>query len=377
MERLWIKEFIDYCNSWRREEAWNIRQKNMPDKIFRYRAVSEHSLKDLKNDTVWLSSPDKYNDPYDSTRTVNVERLLATRLADSEDFSDEEIEKIKKSSDPISTLFQLKFRKDIRRPDEMSEDKYEELVEQVIIIVKKTTGQIIERISKQILSLSRDRIKLCSFSETKSSIIMWAHYAKNHEGFCIEYDLASLDKHDDRRESLVPVIYSDKLCDATHLVDLAIELGLTANPDTLRALKETLIAKINDPIPSDEAQAVLEKVKVGDLFHFIYKSREWAYEREWRLHEVAETSTPDRSYVMPTPSAIYLGARMKERNKKRICNIAVSKNIDVYQMNLSGLEFKLLEEKIGDKVPESFLETEEWKLFKEKLKTDFPEIQVD
>ena len=39
-----------------------------------------------------------------------------------------------------------------------------------------------------VLKQARDSLRVACFSETNRSILMWSHYAKNHQGFCIEYD---------------------------------------------------------------------------------------------------------------------------------------------------------------------------------------------
>lgn len=359
----WKEEFINCVNSGLLDEAWTIRQHNLPKKIFKYRAVTERSLENLKTDTVWLCSPSKYNEPYDSASTINFDRFLVTRLMDSEDLSAEEIEGIKESLDPIAMHLKLKLQKEILRPNEMSENRYEEVLEEVATMLKKAANRTFEKLVSPLLFLGQFMKKICSFSSTKSSIIMWAHYAQNHEGFCIEYNLASLDKNDDRRASLFPVIYSDKLFDVARFFDLAMEFG------------STLDSEVVDPVKS---KAIFEKFKMGNFFSFLYKSREWFYEQEWRLVFTDDSLRPDRSYLMPTPSAIYLGARISEKNKKQICDIADSRNIDVYQMKLSGLEFKLYEEKKGITHPKPFEQMhEEFNLLKEKLIAELtPPVQI-
>lgn len=375
----WKEKFINYTDSLRTAEAISIRQQNMPEKIYRYRpGTDDRDLENLKNDTVWLCSPEKYNDPYDSALSLNYENLLSIILTSGmfmnsetgKKISMDEIEKIKASVDPVKELLKCIFQK--RRFEKISEDTYEKIIEKSATIIAKSFRQNMEKLlGHKILSLGRNLTKICSFSETKSSIIMWSHYAKNHEGFCIEYDLASLDEKEDPRDSLFPVIYSDQPHDITHFFGFAMDLA--KNPDALEAIKE--VAKSKD---LKKAQKIVaEKIKVSDFLHFMFKSQEWAYEKEWRLYFSDESPQPDHGYPMPTPSAIYLGARMTEKNKKRICDIAEQKKIDVYQMTLSGFEFKLFEEKVGADIPESFTETEEWNLFKDKLIAEFPELESD
>jgi len=49
-----------------------------------------------------------------------------------------------------------------------------------------------EAFAKTLTASHKDSLKVCSFSGTQYSIIMWSHYADQHRGFCIEYDTNSL-----------------------------------------------------------------------------------------------------------------------------------------------------------------------------------------
>ena len=53
--------------------------------------------------------------------------------------------------------------------------------------------------------------KICSFSAVNDSILMWGHYAQDHKGFCVEYDLEKLEPDHPLRRTLYPVIYSPQL----------------------------------------------------------------------------------------------------------------------------------------------------------------------
>lgn len=340
----WIEEFLRCVNNLQIEESVLIKNENLPEKIFRYRPANEHSLDNLKNDTVWLCSPNKYNDPYDSEVTLDSEQLFQiafnNRIEDfpriNEYFSIQEIETLKSSPDPLSELTKGILKKHFSQNPSILENIHSELLN---IFKKLINGAIEKEIIEKYLIKYREAVRLCSFSQTNSSIVLWTHYANNHEGFCVEYNLATLDIDDDRRRCLFPIIYSDKLCDISHLFEVVI-----ANDVDASAINDIITALSNGQIPTPNDD-LAKKFKLGALLSPLYKSREWSYEREWRL--LMNTSNPGQNYSMPTPSAIYLGARINEDNKKIISDIAASKNIDVYQMKLSKFEFKLIQEKLG------------------------------
>lgn len=47
---------------------------------------------------------------------------------------------------------------------------------------------------KEIITKYRNKIFVTSFSEDFTSILQWSHYAENHRGFCIEYDVETLSR---------------------------------------------------------------------------------------------------------------------------------------------------------------------------------------
>jgi hypothetical protein len=86
-------------------------------------------------------------------------------------------------------------------------------------------------------------------------------------------------------------------------------------------------------------------IKVS-LFTTLLKSYEWKYEKEWRLcHTNHEYGNPEYGEV-PKPTAIYLGATIKNENQKEIIDYANSNRISVYKMRLSSRKYELLAEKL-------------------------------
>lgn len=57
------------------KKALSLTQQNFPKSLFRYRKLSDYELDNLIRDCVWLTSPIKYNDPFDSAVTFSPERL--------------------------------------------------------------------------------------------------------------------------------------------------------------------------------------------------------------------------------------------------------------------------------------------------------------
>src|ERR1035438_4158766 len=68
------------------EEALAIKQQHLPKRIYKYRQVCPYHINNLETDTVWLSSPESFNDPYDCWLTLAdnlVSTLIERRLLDA------------------------------------------------------------------------------------------------------------------------------------------------------------------------------------------------------------------------------------------------------------------------------------------------------
>lgn len=134
-------------------------------------------------------------------------------------------------------------------------------------------------------------IKVTCFSERKDSLLMWAYYANNYSGVCLEFDAKS--------DEIL-----NKYCSKVQY-------------------SHTMYSNGNAPTDFNDN-------------HFI-KSYEWAHEQEWRL--VAKT---DEEYF-PTKSlkSIILGRRIPEEQMERFISLGVKYNLGVQMMIPDSKDFKL------------------------------------
>lgn len=128
-------------------------------------------------------------------------------------------------------------------------------------------------------------------SEVNDSILMWSHYSSNHSGFCIEYAMNELNENDECSIALFPVFYMD--------------------------------------IEKNQREDILNGIKFYKLFAVLRKSKDWAYEKEWRI--VIPTYEEIENIVMPRIKAIYLGCNISQKNKDKILSLSKVKNFEVYQ----------------------------------------------
>lgn len=199
---------------------------------------------------------------------------------------------------------------DIRRL-EVSEDFYRALD----IVMSKTVSEdnrlnIIHAMKKD-LPIYREMVAISCFSETNMSKLMWAHYANNFSGFCIEYDFCK-PAYEGFQKQTVKVNYSNN-----------------------RPRKE-------EGEPEDEyaRQAMFTKAS------------EWSYEKEWRFVAFRDyTLLKNEIYpVFDVKSCIvniFLGCKIDEAVRREIVDYYSESEVNVYDMCLSDtnydFEFELAE----------------------------------
>ncbi|WP_331347148.1 DUF2971 domain-containing protein [Cellvibrio sp. UBA7661] len=192
-------------------------------KLYRFEKNEEERLNSIKNGNIFISSPKSFNDLDDcslnsiySTNRKNMEAALHALYESEDDFPYGQI------------VFKLlkKFL-DNEAPDKdqpTAQKNKETLAQKIYDPIRNETGIY------------------CFFSGAPLHPLMWAHYANNHTGFCIEYNF-----EDQTRETpLYEVDYSTKS------VQLSIDELLLCPQQAFTRLLTT-------------------------------KSSEWQYEKEFRL----------------------------------------------------------------------------------------------
>lgn len=315
---MWIDEFIECFDQENRsllsiEKAYRLKDGHVPNTLYKFRRIDEYSLKNLSGDTIWLNSPSRYNDPFDCAATISALDLFSSSIKYHLDeipgaqelyklVPREKMAEIRESGNPVREIAQLALAADksIRSAD----------IPTMIDALEAAIKNVMEPTYTDLVKHVRDGIKLCSFCATMKPITMWSHYADEHKGFCIEYDIEKLARGDIRRRMLFPVIYKDSMFDCT----------------------KYLIAAIRDRGTFNNIYARLQA---------LYKSPEWSYEQEWRLVFIGGVIDKEQDYPMPTPSKVFLGAKISDNDKQRIIALCQSKKVECYQMKLRSDCFEL------------------------------------
>lgn len=159
-----------------------------------------------------------------------------------------------------------------------------------------------DKAMQTIMEQLRGCIYVSCFSEVWNSILMWAHYANNYNGFCVEYDMSQV------RYNLIcnlfPVLYEKYYIDITDKL-----LNYNKNAGTICNLS---------------------------------KAEEWSYEKEWRIIEGHDNPI----YFRKQLKAVYLGMNCFEMYKQDIIQWAKENSKEVYMIKPSPNKYELESQRI-------------------------------
>lgn len=299
--------------------------------LFRYRPIDDDnkSIDAFKNDRLYFSTPNHFNDPFDAVMYINQEMLISSILRDlntgMEDYLSEKAKKSLSTITPENKVFFLRLLEDPQLRNKFLQDVLRE----------------IEELKNSILENS----KVICFSENHLSTLMWSHYAHYHEGFTLAYskdDLKNANVYD-----------SDD-----NIITIPLRLGAVRYqaqmPDCGEFFYEYFPQKLMGRPHYDYT---------GFFTQLMYnKTQEWSYEEEWRLCSIRDdySQIDHAHYISIKPSAIFLGAKMSNKRKWQLYNIAKKKGIAVFEVwtNSQSPEFKLNFQSVNPKELKKLAEKE-------------------
>lgn len=309
---------------------------HLPKCLYKFFPPSIYSLNCIQNKNIFLSSPQDFNDPFDSFICVDdqayikfyilkaIENNGLKSLSSTLDcFSEEEFETLKCAS------IHGKYKKELRYVDNfksrlyhMCEGKSDEFNSKVNSISvsavrdKDKKVNIIRNLPYRITCFSN----FADDEELGRNTTMWSHYAKSHTGFCVKYSL-----------NFKNIIYSE-----------IIKCGLLPVIYTSRLPKLTLQDFKNITFAGEDLKLVPSVLKKS-YKALITKSKFWNYEKEWRLiiSEDNEVQMSFNTIPFLNIDAIYLGCKINPNIKKSIVKFAEVEGIGVYAAEQSNEQFEL------------------------------------
>lgn len=293
----WRNEFWQLLMRDELEKAFNIKYDHFPPSFFKYKTLNKYTIDSIEKDEIWLADITTLNDPFECAVQLDYDqnyrimyanpelrKILATEIGIH--LSDSEIQEIIASDHPNY--------------------RYTEICAAKHIPLRYTPDELLSKIQDQwnaFVQETNEHLKITCFSEYNDSLLMWAHYANEHRGICIEYDFRIEDR--DLRAFLLPIVYKDQV----------FKLAAIQDWTTMKKIGSSLV-----------------------------KSLDWHYEAEWRLVKVKGHDPLPEKVNVPKPVAIYLGARFHlnpESEKRRFFSLVAARQIPLYQMGTHPTEYKV------------------------------------
>ena len=247
-----------------------------PASLYKYYSDKPQNLEAIKNNKMWYSAPSKFNDVFDCDITVDEKKIFESisQMCPS-------VQGMRVGSPMWKTL--------------------------------KNEAKTAAKGMRQMFEKMRSEMGIACFSELDDSLLMWAHYANNHCGMCVEYDLLEINQQ--LLFTPVPIIYSEeRIC--------------------------------FDSLNTSTAEQSTTKIFIESL---TTKSPEWSYEREWRIirddgacGDQWDVANGGALLNMICPSSIILGCMAKSDFEKEVHTYCEQNKINLFKMNKDSKKYKLL-----------------------------------
>lgn len=246
-----------------------------PKSLYKYYYDTKQNLDSVMYNKIWYSSPCNFNDVFDCDISIDKEEILKCALYLWCD---------RKKILPESQIWKF----------------FEKITNEKLCSLQSTFNN-----AKNIFGVT-------CLSESYDSLLMWSHYANNHHGMCVEYELSKIRKH--LGVLPFPVIYSNsKTC-------------------------------FNSISPGNS-----EWYSLKIIIHSITtKSPEWSYEKEWRLVRDYEACgdkwDEDKKGAlieMIRPSSIILGCATKSEFENEVKTFCTNTKINLYKMEKDKINYRL------------------------------------
>lgn len=335
----------------------NDKKEHLPNYLSKYYSPTSENIIDIKNQRLWLSHPSSFNDPFDCNIGYDNEKFEKSCLIKfintngcveeknkSVGFTEEDKNRIQRSQLGDRFYWSNKFENYSDAKRKVLDSKSKKFQSNV----NETLRNQIQQIDTKLEKLKNINIRVACFSELDkyddfhNQIVMWSHYAENHKGFCIEYDLESLKK--DIQFSLEGIeFYRDKKNEYIEERNRAIiKAGLFPIEYTSNRINIP-VTKLNQ-INIDSSGKIKYNSNIDELIYktFIVKSANWSYEKEWRIIIDEQISNYfDNKIPFPYAKTIHLGCRASTELTDTMIKIVEEIGAEVNILKMNGKKFAL------------------------------------
>ena len=157
----------------------------------------------------------------------------------------------------------------------------------------------------------------CFTGNGVQSMPMWAHYANNHKGFCVAYDVKD---SMDLKSCLFPVQYTNQR------LDISSEMVKQA---------QKLVKSIDKTHQKGDLVTMLEDKTLIYLPQLLYnlKHTSWSNEKEYRC--IIASNAKGMPFIDAKPKAIYIGRDCSDKHAHCLFDIADEHEAKIYKMGFN------------------------------------------
>ena len=338
--------------------------------------VSKLRLESLKDNLLWASIPQDFNDPYDCLLQVF---LKEKNYLNYLDFIKEVEDQLCKN---ILEGVLNEIQKDKSLEPEISQDKTTAATNLIKKYLSGLTPEDLKKLDKdakfntlddsEIRNFWKKKFYIFCLTSRRDSILMWSHYAKNHTGFCLQFSpndikftieectrrlvdrdhnsSLSQDEKEEIKQSLNNVFQDKKR---------NIENGILEAEEYLKlklcdTQKKWLIDSMTTPYPRDIIEVLHPVCYFDDINKYrkilsdetikaasLLKYHDWSYENEWRIVYPKKDSdyVANRNMFEAVPEAVYLGCNFFENNQEnqsKFLKIMQDKGVKIYKTYMNN-----------------------------------------
>ena len=224
---------------------------NPPNKLFKYKAFNADSMELILADYLYFANPAQFNDPLD----------CKTSIVDDIN-SEDELKEI------LAMLYNRSIEKKLQEAAKQLRYNGPKTLEKISTLSQSETDMFIMNLYgnfevfgeggvtiNQVLTNAIGKMVLAGYNKGVLSLaerndcpLMWSHYADNHKGICLGYEVP-----DNVKNIIKPINYTGESREIT--------------TSQIRAML------------NDESSA---KIAIEDAI-FLRKASDWKYEKEWRM----------------------------------------------------------------------------------------------
>ena len=245
-----------------------------PSSLYKYYGDTPRDLDAVKNNKMWYSAPCNFNDVFDCDLAIDEKEIFD------------------------NVLQMVPDKRGIRTGSPMWKQ------------LKGTVSQKIRAFQSDFEAL-RTKMGIVCLSEAYDSLLMWAHYANDHCGMCVEYELLEFNRQ--LGFSPVPIVYSKE----------------RVSIHTLETLEREMQGIFIESLTS--------------------KSPEWSYEKEWRIirddgacGDRWDAENKGALLAAVRPKSVTLGCMVKLEFEKSVKAYCEENQINLFRMERDKMLYRLL-----------------------------------